>query len=78
MTDAKLIFESEYYSTARGGLVDESTEFRLWFEKLAFAISKQRFTLAGQEMAALGDVYQRGLLVTEVLKDKLNNNNNNN
>lgn len=34
-----------------------------WFEKLTFAISKQRLTLAGQETAALRDSYQRGLLV---------------
>lgn len=32
-------------------------------EKLTFAISKQRLTLAGQERAALRDTYQRGLLV---------------
>lgn len=44
-------------------------------EKLAFAISRQRLTLAGQEMAALQIMNQRGLLVTEVLKDILINNN---
>lgn len=26
-----------------------SAEFKFWFEKLTFAISKQRLTLAGQE-----------------------------
>lgn len=73
MTDAKMIFESEFNSTAGGGLVRQkapaegsrtfSTEFKFWFEKLTFAISKQRLTLAGQEIAALREVYQRGLLV---------------
>lgn len=39
-------------------------------EKLTFAISKQRLTLAGQERAALRDTYQRGLLVRlQVLRD---------
>lgn len=34
MTDAKMIFENKYYSTTRGGLVDNSTKFELWFGKV--------------------------------------------
>lgn len=41
-----------------------STEFKSWCGKLTFAISKQRLTLAGQEIAALGEkVPERPLLV---------------
>lgn len=36
---------------------DVSDEFKFWFEKLTFAISKQRLTLAGQEKAAPGGLY---------------------
>lgn len=43
--------------------LDVSADFKFRFEKLTFAISKQRLTLAGQEIAAHRDMYQRGLLV---------------
>lgn len=33
----------------------------LFVSELTFAISKQRLTLAGQEIAALGNLYHRGL-----------------
>lgn len=50
-----------------------SAEFIFWFEKLTFAISKQRLTLAGQEIAALSwYVPERPFSVTKVLKDILN------
>lgn len=41
-----------------------SNRWKCWFEKLTFAISRERLTLAGQEIAALQDSYQRGLLVS--------------
>lgn len=48
-----------------------SNRWKCWFEKLTFAISRQRLTLAGQEMAALQEA-ERPFSVSEVLTDKLN------
>ena len=76
MTDAKMIFGSECDSSARRPELDVSAEFKLWFEKLTFAISKQRKTLAGQEIAALQELYREAFSTAEVLKDVLNTNNN--